>query len=92
MKLPESIIDKYQLRPTYEQVGRSFFNNLEIFISDHKLLLDNWRVMECDLNGEPSPYITFYDKGTKKHYQCTIEFIESMDVEQILAAFVNMTA
>lgn len=85
MKIPESIIEKYQLVPSGEHCGRSFMNNLIVFRSNHKLL-QNYRVMECDLNGDQSPLVTILDRESSQKWETTIEFMADVDVELVMAS------
>lgn len=88
MKIPQSVINKFELSPSITQVGQSFINGQMIYDSNHRLMND-WLVMECDFNGEPTEYITLFEEGKGKWYQTTVEFLEETEVELVLATIVN---
>ena len=75
MKLPESIIEKYFLVPSGEQCGASFMNNLLVYKSTI-IHLDGYRFMECDINGDPSNYITVLQ--TNGDSSISMEFTKEM--------------
>lgn len=88
MKIPQTLIDKLSLYHTNEQVGQSFYLNLFIFESNHHLL-ESWKIMECDLRGNESDYITFYNKNTKRYWETTLEFLIDTNIELVLATMFN---
>lgn len=45
--------------------------------------------MECDPMGNPSEYVTLYNKGSKRYWQTTIEFLQDADIELVLASMLN---
>lgn len=83
MKIPESIIEKYQLTPSGEQTGESFMQNLLLFKSGLPGF-DNVVFMECDLDGMPSKYITLFNKGSKRKAVVSSEFLNDVPTDEIL--------
>jgi hypothetical protein len=74
MKIPESIIEKYQLNPSHAQTGESFIYNQLLYKSslpDYEQIT----IMECDLTGKPAKEICFYNKATKFWGAVTPEFL-----------------
>lgn len=88
MKMPESIIEKYQLVPSGEQVGESFMQNLLIYKSNTPGF-EKTRFMECDLDGEPVKDIMFSVDG--KAGRITPEFLESAPIDKILGLIKELT-
>ena len=83
MKIPQSIIDKYQLTPSGEQTGQSFMQNQLLYKSGLPGF-DKVVFMECDRNGMPSKYIHFYNKATKKDGSFTPEYLNDRDIDAVL--------
>ncbi len=81
MKIPESIIDKFDLRVSKISTGCSVINKQRIFESGN-IALYAILFMECDLNGGPSKYINVINQETKSVYECTPEFLEDLTVMQ----------
>jgi hypothetical protein len=88
MKMPESIIKKLKLFPSGEQCGESFKNNLIVYKSQLPILINN-RVMECDLKGKDCNYVTIFNVIDQKAFQTTIEYLESADIELVLASMIE---
>jgi hypothetical protein len=80
MKISDEIIKRFQLTDSGEQFG---MQNLRVFKSDMEQLKD-CRFMECDLLGNPSKYITVYNKGTEMEHGMTPEFMEAATDETII--------
>lgn len=78
MKIPESIIEKYQLTPSGEQCGKSFMNNLVVYRSGMPQF-EGLRFMECDLNGNPQDYVTILKVGRGKAFDATAEFLGDIE-------------
>jgi hypothetical protein len=87
MKIPESIIEKLQLYPSGEQCGTSFINNLIVYKSRLPVLANN-RVMECDLSGADSKYITILNTIDQNAFQTTVEYLADTDIELVLASII----
>jgi hypothetical protein len=85
MKIPESIIEKYQLTPSGEQTGQSFIQNQLLYKSGLPAF-ENIVFMECDFTGKPNDFINFYNKTTKRDGAITPEFMEDVPIEVILKA------
>lgn len=85
MKIPESIIEKYQLTPSGEQTGQSFMQNQLLYKSGLPWF-ENIVFMECDLTGRPNDFINFYNKTTNRDGAITPEFMEDVPIEIILKA------
>jgi hypothetical protein len=83
MKMPESIIEKYQLTPSGEQTGESFMQNQLLFKSE-LLGFEKIIVMECDLDGMPSEYITLFNKESQRKADVTQEFLYGVLPDEIL--------
>jgi len=83
MKIPESIIEKYQLTPSGEQCGQSFMQNQLLYKSSLPGF-DKVVFMECDRNGMPSKYIHFYNKANKREGSFTPEYLNAMAIIDIL--------
>lgn len=83
MNIPASIIEKYQLTPSGEQMGQSFYFNQLLFRSGLPEFKDVV-IMECDMDGRPSEYIHFYNKKTKRNGSITPEFMNDAPIETIL--------
>lgn len=84
MKIPESIIEKLQLYPSGEQCGASFMNNLIVYKSRLPVLV-NSRVMECNLSGDDSKYVTILNTVDQRASQATVDYLEDTDIELVLA-------
>lgn len=83
MTITDEIIKRFQLTDSGEQVGQSLMQNLRVFKSEMEQLKD-CRFMECDLQGNPSKYITVYNMQTKMEHGVTPEFIEDATIETII--------
>lgn len=83
MKIPESIIEKYKLTPSGEQVGESFMQNLLLYKSGLPGF-ESVVFMECDLRGKPSEYVTLFNKGSKRKADVTSEFLNEVPADDIL--------
>jgi hypothetical protein len=83
MKIPESIIEKYQLALSGEQTGESFMQNQLLFKSALPGF-ENIIFMECDFSGKPSAYITLFNKGSKRKADVTSEFLTDVPIDEIL--------
>jgi hypothetical protein len=83
MKIPESIIEKFKLTPSNEQVGQSFIQNLFIYKSELPEF-DGIYFMECDFTGSPSTYMHFFNKKMKRDGSITSDFLIDMPIETIL--------
>lgn len=83
MKIPESIISKYQLVPTSNHIGEAVMHNLEVFKSNMPGF-EGVLFMECDFNGRPSSLIHFYNKTGKRDGTITPEFMEDASLEVII--------
>lgn len=83
MKIPESIIEKYQLTPSGVQTGESFMQNLILFKSGLPGFEDTL-FMECDFAGKPCKDITFYNRSAQRDGVLTPEFMTNMEVDVIL--------
>jgi hypothetical protein len=83
MKISDEIIKRFQLTDSGEQVGQSFMQNLRVFKSEMEQLKD-CRFMECDLQGNPTKYITIYNNSTKMEHGMTVEFMETATDETII--------
>lgn len=81
MKIPESIIERFDLRLSKIAAGRSVINDQRIFESGNIALYDIL-FMECDLNGDPSKYIIVLSQETKGIYECAPEYLEDLTVMQ----------
>jgi hypothetical protein len=83
MKIPESIIEKYQLTGSTAQVGEAFIHNLQLFESG---LPGFERVifMECDFMGRPSEYTHMYNKASKRDASVTLQYLSEMTPETVL--------
>lgn len=83
MKIPESIISKYQLVPTGNHIGEAVMHNLEVFKS--KLPgFEGILFMECDFNGRPCDYITLFNTRLKKPGKVTPEFLTDLTSDWVL--------
>lgn len=87
MKIPESIIKKYQLTATSNHVGEAVVHNLQVFKSGLPGFEGVW-FMECDLTGKPSKYITLYNKKTTWYLSATPEYLNTMAIIDILKSVV----
>lgn len=83
MKIPESIIEKYQLTTSGEQVGESFMQNLLLYKSGLPGF-ENVVFMECDMMGKPTKYITLFNKNKKKEIAATPEYLNAMAIVDML--------
>lgn len=83
MKIPDSIIEKYQLVPSGEQTGQSFIQNQLLYKSGLPGFEDI-AFMECDLDGMPGKYITLFNKKVKRKIDATPEYLDAMAVVDIL--------
>lgn len=83
MKIPKSIIEKYQLTPSGEQTGQSFMQNQLLFKSG-LTGFEGVLFMECGFDGKPCKDITFYDKNKKRDGILTPEFMENMEPATVL--------
>lgn len=83
MKIPESIIEKYQLTPSNNHIGEAVIHNLQCFksaLSGFKDVL----FMECDFMGNPSSYITLFNQARKRKIEVTPEYLNAMAIVDIL--------
>jgi hypothetical protein len=83
MKIPESIIEKYQLTPSGEQTGESFIYNQLLYksnIPELKLII----FMECDLSGKPAKEVCFYNKKTKFWGAITPQLLNVATLDHII--------
>lgn len=87
MKMPQSIITKYQLTLSGEQVGISFMQN-QLLYKSSLTGFEKVAFMECDLSGNPSNYITLYNKATKRYLSATPEYLNDMKIVDILKSVV----
>lgn len=82
MKIPESIIAKYQLVPTDNHIGEAVIHNQMCFKSSLPGFAEIL-FMECDFMGKPSKYIHFYSKNAKREGTITPEFMEGAPTDVI---------
>lgn len=83
MKIPESIIEKYQLTPSDNHIGEAVIHNLLVY----KSALPGFKdvlFMECDFMGRPSKEITLFNKGAKRKITVTPEYLNAMAIVDIL--------
>lgn len=90
MKISETVIDKLSLYRTNIWVGRSFMLDLCAFKSTHKEL-EGCLFLECDMSGEPSKYVTFYNYSSKAWAYVTLDFLESETLEVIANTLTILT-
>lgn len=83
MKIPQSIIEKYNLTPSENHIGEAIYNNLQCYKSSIPEFKDVL-FMECDLMGKPSQEITLYNKSMKRKISVTPEYLEAMKIGDIL--------
>jgi hypothetical protein len=83
MKIPVSIIEKYQLTPSGEQTGQSFMQN-QLLYKSALPGFENIVIMECDLGGMPAKEICFLNKRTKSWGALTPEFMTNVPAEVVL--------
>jgi hypothetical protein len=83
MKIPESIIEKYQLEPADSHIGQALYYNLQCFKSSLPGF-EGILFMECDFHGKPSKYIQFYNKTAKRDGSLTPEFLEDSPIDRVL--------
>jgi hypothetical protein len=83
MKIPESVIEKYQLIPSDHQIGESFMQNQLLFKSA-LAAFERVLFMECDFMGKPSAYINLFNADNKKSAAVTPEFLINAPVDTIL--------
>jgi hypothetical protein len=83
MKIPESIIEKYQLVPSGEQTGQSFMQNQLLYKSGLPGF-ENIVFMECDLNGMPSELIVLFNKHSQRKADVTPVFLYDVPVDEII--------
>jgi len=84
MKIPELIIEKYQLTPSGEWNGDAFMHDLQTFKSPFQYA-EPIRFMECNLSGQPTDYIMVYNKVSKKYLETTPEYLLDTSIEMIIA-------
>jgi hypothetical protein len=87
MKIPQSIIEKYKLTPSNEQVGQSFMQNLLLYKSGLPGC-ENVVFMECDMNGKPTKDITIFNKDRKRKISVTPEYLNAMKIGDVLRCVV----
>lgn len=87
MKIPQSIIDKYQLEPSGEWNGRAVINDLITFKSGLPKF-ESILFMEGNLQGEPTPYINIL--MNRKYASITPELLEAMMVDEALTLLNNL--
>lgn len=83
MTIPKNVIEKFQLQPTNEQIGESFYYNQRIFKSQISGL-ESIRFMECDPSGKPSKYIEIVNPKTKTAFTVTPEFMDDIAINAII--------
>ncbi len=83
MKIPESIIEKYQLAPSGEQTGQSFMQNQLLYKSGLPGF-ENIVIMECDLDGMPSKYIVLFNKYSRRKADVTPVFLYDVPVDEMI--------
>lgn len=83
MKIPESIIEKYQLTLSGEQTGESFIQNQLLYKSGLPGF-EYIAFMECDLDGMPSKYVVLFNKETNRKANVTSEFLNVVPTDEIL--------
>lgn len=83
MEIPQSIIEKFNLQETDEQIGQSIYNNLKVYKSTLPDL-QHLRFAECDIHGNPANYISIMNMKEKKVIQLTPEFMGDIAVEAAL--------
>jgi hypothetical protein len=83
MKIPESIIEKYQLVPSGEQTGESFMYNQLLYKSNISVL-NQIIFMECDMSGKPAKEVCFYNKRTKFWGAITPQLLEVATLDHII--------
>lgn len=83
MKIPQSIIEKYQLTQSTNHIGEGIVHDLLCFKSELPGFKDVL-FMECDLMGKPSKEITLYNKTMKRKISVTPEYLEAMKIVDIL--------
>lgn len=83
MKIPASIIEKYQLAQSDNHIGEAVIYNLQVFKSGLPGFEDVL-FMECDFAGKPSKDITIFNKKTKRYLSATPDYLNAMAVVDIL--------
>lgn len=83
MKIPESLIDKYQLIPANNHIGEAVIHNLMCFKSSLPGF-ENILFMECDYMGKPSKYIHFHNRNARREGTFTLEFLEDVSPDALL--------
>jgi hypothetical protein len=83
MKIPESIIEKYQLTPSSNHIGEAVIHDLQCFKSALSGFQDVL-FMECDFMGRPSKDIIIFNKGSKRKIAVTPEYLNAMAIVDIL--------
>jgi hypothetical protein len=83
MKIPESIIEKYNLTPSGEQIGESFMQNQLLFKSDLHVF-SRVVFMECDFTGKPCPYINLFNKDSGLCAAVTSEYLNETPFDTVL--------
>jgi hypothetical protein len=84
MKIPESVIVKYQLTSSgAAHIGEAFMRNLSLFKSNLPGF-ESIAFMECDFAGKPSDYIHLYNKSNKRDANVTPEYLDDTAIDLVL--------
>lgn len=83
MKIPESIIEKYQLIGSPAHIGLAILHDFKSFKSSLPGF-ESVVFLECDFEGKPCKDIKFYNKAANRDGTITPEFMNDMSVETIL--------
>jgi len=83
MKIPELIIEKYQLMPEPAHIGEAVLYNLLQYKS--KLPgFESVTFLECDFAGRPSEYIHYVNTAIKRDGRLTREFLNDAPIDKVL--------